>query len=317
MSKILWLAIDRSARVARHFDTLRDAVVKETKVFTHFKKLPMTAGQYSKLTTSNKLVEPMVLDFLLNINQYDIIVCDALFAYMNEDWSNIDIPVFMILEDLHGPVIEKQVELAKKHNFIILHRYNNSLDVFHPGLRETNKCIWLPHAVDSIFKNYSKKNKDVVFTGATISTHYPLRWKIVQELKRKSYFHYYNRSQETLEKIYKYPQGLEYAKLISSAKISIATGATVNYPVMKFMEIPACGTLLLSNWFNELSDLGFEPNKNIVVLNENNISKQIESLLKNNDKIERISIEGQKLIKERHTVEIRAKEFIEHVKEIC
>jgi spore maturation protein CgeB len=50
------------------------------------------------------------------------------------------------------------------------------------------------------------------------------------------------------------------------------------------------------------------------VINEDDIDSQIESLLKNIDQIEQISIEGQKLIKKRHTVEIRAKEFIEHVK---
>lgn len=316
--KILWLTIYRGNRIARHFDTLRMAVSKIAKVNHMVRRLSMVAGPYSHAATSGKIKEKPVLPQLLELEHgdFDFIMCDALFAYLSEDWKSVPIPKGVLLEDMHGPVVKYQADLIAKNNFdIVFHRYNAPMKKYHPSLFMTSKCIWLPHAVDKVFHYYGEKTLDVLFTGCRGKT-YPTRQTVVEQLKDKPYFKRWKRPAETLEKQEKYPVGVDYAELISSAKIHPTCGSKLYYPVIKFMEIPACRTLLMSDWFNELKHLGFEPGKNIVILNMQDLDSQMRWWLEHDEVREEIAKAGEELIQQRHTVEVRAKEFLEHIRKL-
>jgi len=315
--KILWLTVDRSARVARHFDTLRMAVSKITKVNHMVRKLNTVAGPYSQAATSGRIREKPVLPQLLELEHgdFDFIMCDALFAYLSEDWKSIPIPKGVLLEDMHGPVVKFQADYIAENNIdVVFHRYNAPMKEYHPSLFKSSKCIWLPHAVDNIFRYYGEKTLDVLFTGCIGQT-YPIRRSIVDQLRDKSYFKRWNRPPETFEKQQKYPVGKDYAKLISSAKIHPTCGSKLHYPVIKFMEIPACRTLLISDWFNELGELGFIPGVNMIKLLVGDMDAQMRWWLRHDDR-EMIAKAGEELIQQRHTVEVRAKEFIKHLERI-
>jgi hypothetical protein len=309
--KILWLTIYRGNRVARHFDTLHKAICKEVDVNTITKKLPTMAGPYSHKAISGKTDEIFnQLKLPDKSTNYDFVVCDALFAYLHEDWKNIKIPKIAILEDLHGPVTKHLINFILDNKFDgVFTRYNAPMKAYHPELLMLTKVMWLPHSVDNTFKYYGKKTRDVIFTGAT-GDYYPIRRKIVKELSGKTYFERFERPPETHKKKSKYPVGEDYAKLISSAKIHPTTGAKVHYPVMKFFEIPACKTLLISDYFDELKVLGFRPGKNMVRLDLNDIDGQMKYWLKNDKEREKIALAGQEFIKKDHTVERRAKDFV-------
>ena len=89
------------------------------------------------------------------------------------------------------------------------------------------------------------------------------------------------------------------------------------YPVLKFFEIPACNSVLFSDYNKELKQLGFEPNENMVRIDKvDNIKKFIRGYLRVPDKLKEISQNGYDLIHTRHTAQKRAEEFVEYVEKI-
>jgi len=58
---------------------------------------------------------------------------------------------------------------------------------------------------------------------------------------------------------------------------------------------------------------GFEPDKNMVVVDLDNLPKQVEWWLSHDEERERVSERGEELIRKYHSVEFRAKQFVNHV----
>lgn len=82
---------------------------------------------------------------------------------------------------------------------------------------------------------------------------------------------------------------------------------------MKYFEISACRTLLIADWFDELASLGFKDNVNMIKLNLRKLKEQVEYWLTHDKEREEIAKAGEILIQQRHTVDIRARKFIEHL----
>jgi spore maturation protein CgeB len=82
---------------------------------------------------------------------------------------------------------------------------------------------------------------------------------------------------------------------------------------MKYFEIPACRTLLIADWFDELGSLGFKDHVNMVKLNKRKLKEQVEYWFTHDKEREEIAKAGEILIQQRHSVDIRARELIEHL----
>lgn len=316
--KILWLTIDRSMRVTGHFDYFREAVSKLADVKPVFKSTkPHLAGKFSKLAMHQSIEVPKLVTKKLASKGWDFVMIDALFAYMDDNLNYLSAPKAMVIEDNHDVVPRWQVTSGKKRGVeYLFHRGNESFHRFHPDARENYKCIWLPFAANSeIFKLYGSDRSGVLHVGTVNEKHYPIRVQLCKRLVDKDWFTRVHRPSETINKVHKWPVREDYAKLIAQAEICVTCGSQYDASVQKYFEIPACGTVLMSNWFKDLDLLGFENGKNIVIYEEP-IEKQIELMLKDKDRLRRIGMNGRRLIEERHTIEIRAKEFIEEVTRI-
>jgi len=311
--RILWLTIDRSKRAAKHFDVFRKAVSKIAKV--DVVKIP------------RKICS-------LSFNAVDFVFCDAFevrrrpgqvkgfddtaFAYFDYDWSRIKKPRGILLEDLHGERPQEASEKILEYGIdFVFYRYALPFKRDYPNLISNSTCFWLPHSVDTaFFKDRGVRDKDVLFVGRGGENGrwvYPYRYDIFQNLKDAAYFIHIPRPGD--DETNPWPVGEEYAKVLSSAKICVTGGSRFNYPILKYIELPASGALLISNWFEELEMLGFNSGKNMVALDfEKDLKEQVETWL-NND-LERIQVaeEGRKLIEERHSVEVRAKQFLNFIK---
>jgi len=172
--------------------------------------------------------------------------------------------------------------------------------------------IWLPMSVDvDMFKPSDLKVREVVLAG-TVGKNYPVRENILNTLKNKTYFDYIC-ARKFAEDWENYPIKDDFAHFISSSEICLTCGGEVNYPVAKYFEIPACETLLIAPWIGELGLLGFEDKVNMVSLDENNIIEQVEYYLKNDGERKRISSAGRSLICDKHSVNIRANQFVEYL----
>jgi Glycosyl transferases group 1 len=314
--RILWLTVDRSKRVTRHFDDFRNVVKKYADV-TELVKDPLGDGGATMGRVSNQLVngnlstKNIVLDYLETDWRFDFIFCDAMFAYMNEHFDIVDIPKGILIEDVHGDVVKAQVDRSIELGFdCIFHRYNFAFHKMYPEARFKAKCIWMPHAVDeSRFNQTQEKTTEVLHAGAVSDYYYPHRTNVVNKLLGKSYFTYMKRPYDWDRSVEIWPTGDDYAKVISSARICITGGSVFDIPTLKFVEIPAAGSLLMSNWFPGLGLMGFKPGENMLTYIDETIVEDVENALKN-DEMSSIVDAGRNLVLSHHTLDIRAKQFV-------
>ncbi len=315
--KILWLTIDRSYRVTQHFDTFREAVSELVDVKSLFKMTkPYKSGDFSKVVMAKRIKPPKYLNKSLANENFDLIMCDAFFAYGEEDWDLFKCPKGILIEDVHTDVPKWQVKIAKEVGIdVIFHRYSDAFHTHHPDAGYHYKCIWLPHCVDiDTFFDYNIEQAYVFHLGC-VDDHYPYRNKAIKALSGWNEFKAINRPEESMDNGYKWPINGKYAELISSAKICVTGGSKYNVPVLKYFEIPACNTVLMSNWFSDLSYLGFYPNENMIVYDEDILS-QVKELYGDEDRLKKIANNGMRLILDKHTVKKRAINFINDVKSL-
>ena len=103
--KILWLTIDRSKRIFQNFDYFREELEKVADLDIVWKYTdPHRAGYYSKLCMKGKIPPEGAIPRRLLEKDYDVLVTDALFAYMNEGIEKFRCPKAFISGDLHRAV---------------------------------------------------------------------------------------------------------------------------------------------------------------------------------------------------------------------
>ena len=318
--KILFLTIDRSNVVTKHWGWLQDSLANIVDV--DFIKIPtndMKAGQFARKVCLGEIyVKPVTIK-----KGYDFILTDSNFAFKNEPWDKIKIPRGMIIQDLHynkenpkeNPYL--MVQIAKKQHWdIVFHRFKYPIMEWFPELTKTSKLVWLPHCVDvDMFKDRKLTKKyDVIIPGWHFDEYYPYRHKAHELLKDK---HYYTEIERPPETGYKdnsrWPVADDFSKVLNKSKICITDGLKHNYVILKYFEMAASNTCIFSNWFDELADVGFKPNENMVVMDFNNLDSQIRLWLDHDKEREKIAENAYNLVMSRHTADIRAKEIINEI----
>ena len=104
--KILWLATDRRDRCMDLFGPFREAVAMQPDVSVDLieRPLTMTEGELCKATCLHgerlvSLVDPV------SASEYDLVVTDAMYAFLDEEWSNIKTAKAMLWGDHHGKMV--------------------------------------------------------------------------------------------------------------------------------------------------------------------------------------------------------------------
>jgi len=323
--KILFPAVDRSIRVATHFTQFQKALSKVADVDFLFVDVPRgwKTGTYATRIMNGSIRPERVIDKQLKLKKYDFLVTDSDFVFVHEDWKNMDIPTAIIIEDSQkgrNPNLIMKWALQNRYDIIFykykvyLKNYGNYSEIF--------KYIWLPHSIDiEMFKDYGLEKKyPVLMVGQRNPKVYPNRYKAYESLKNKPWFTAIGRPIESnvgdeYENKVKWPIRKDYAKLLNQSDICITCGSTFKFPVMKYFEIPASKSLLVSNWFEELGDLGFEDGQNMVVADYSKLDLQMTSLLNDKKKLKRIQNNGYDLIHKFHTCDIRADQMVRHLEQ--
>jgi len=131
-------------------------------------------------------------------------------------------------------------------------------------------------------------------------------------------YHQIDRPPEGVHPKMQYPTGKEYAELINSSKITFTDMSTFEYQVLKFFEIPACKSALFSDYNDDLGKLGFEPDVNMVSLNEvSYVPDFVSKWLKSPKKLQELTQNGYDMVHEKHTAAVRARELVDYLEEIC
>ena len=297
--KILWLTIDRSARVARIFEPVREQAAQLARVSVYEK----TAWKSSRRGWKE---EPAQLP-RGTFRRYDVVFTDAYFAWMNEDWARCSRPAIVLWEDVHGAEVRRWINHTLDEELFALHlvRYRDASRRFFPAL-EGHAWGWLPHSVEpERFAHRRTRDIGALLTGR-ISVTYPLRREYLRQLGQCPWFHYEKRPDDE-DTGHRWPVDADYARLLARACLGLSSTSRYQYPILKTFELPAARTVLVSDWINELADLGFKRDENMLGVNpEAPLVPPLKALLENPAELRRLAAAGHELVLARHTAAHRA-----------
>ncbi|TYS13256.1 glycosyltransferase family 1 protein [Rossellomorea vietnamensis] len=255
---------------------------------------------------------PVKPDFILVLNDL------GGFNPMVNGIAETKIPAGLFINDVHRLVQEREEYIKDNAIPYLFSVYRDKFHQNYPSYRD--RFIWFPHFINrDIYKDYGAvKENELLMLGA-INGYYPFR-KIVKEYykddkrfiyKKHPGYRAFSKQEESALLI-----GESYAKEINKAKIFFTDSSILNYPLLKYYEVPACKTLLLAPTFPELEDLGFIPDVHFAAVTENDFAIRAKYFLENEEPRNQIIDQGHNFILNNHTVQVRARQLVEKIKEI-
>jgi hypothetical protein len=225
-------------------------------------------------------------DYLLNLENYEM---DWL-----PDFTKITKPVKMQwIIDLHFQKpevygsITKQMDLVLHSTKSLMHNYSK--------IYPSQKHIWFPNAYDHRFFNNrnNKRDDNVMFIGNICN-----RGKLLEGMRNVFGM-----------KLYIMKTGEEMLDILNKAKIQFNASVSVDVNYRNFETI-GCGTCLLTNYLDELEELGFKDGVNCYMYTDvKSIHNKLKEALNN---WETVAKEGEKLAKQ-HTYVKRVKDLIKEL----
>lgn len=240
--------------------------------------------------------------------------------------------VCVFISDLHGKynwgirTATGFIELLNRAGYdVVFMKYLYVHGVPEPEniyLRELEgEPLFLPWSVDPAFYKPMEKTTDICFLG-NVGGKYPLRQGIYKGLPGLCNEHKFSHVRRTCPggKTYKrridtliknHYVGARYAKILGQSRIlPFGSGVHVG-PVQKYFEGRACGCLIMTNETSEDELLGFVDGENYVKISLKDWREKLIYYAKHRDEAEEIAMNGRRLILEKHTHEVRAREFME------
>jgi len=229
-----------------------------------------------------------------------------------QNLSAISIPKVVHYWDVHVLHHERLLFIRENKIDLVIVKYKCGTKEQFPQLLQTVPCAWLPIGVDTtIFKNYKlAKSINILLTGALIESVYPLRHQYLKtfsgypgfvHLPHPGYKEFEPGSAIT---------GVDYAKLLNTARVCPTCSSIYKYPIQKHFEIPSSYSLLAAPFFEDLDELGYKPDVNFLDVNFSNFERKIKRILNDEDRLKEVTRAGYLFVRRHHSVSIRAKQFI-------
>lgn len=170
-------------------------------------------------------------------------------------YQNISIPKVISYNEMYDVESTKNEILKSNSNIIICHLKNDMIKYKNMNFNLYN----LPHCIEkNIFKNYNENKKyDVLLAGVISDKIYPLRYKFQKIIKD-------NLLKNLNVKILNHPgyriknvneQVINYAKELNRSKVVLSCSSIYKYALAKYVEVPACNSLLIADLPDERYDL--------------------------------------------------------------
>jgi len=305
--RILWLGdLDKDAMWNQNFFYERKAFGKRHEVFPWGKGFAHYDPKMDAFDVDGQF------------GPFDMAVCSEFFLYTAplKDLYELDCTKVAILcDNYRNGIGMRKRDWERDGVEIVIHRYNVWIDEFQAACPEVS-FYHQPWAVDEdVYKPRLRKHYDVSLLGNVSGHLYPRREKALKLLESSEInllrsphptgFRYGT----TTKRVEGSKIGREYAKLLSDAKLGIATGGKPDFAVGKYFTIPGSGSALLATWCDDLEGLGFEPGINMIPLDVDHAAEQIKDLLEDPDYLQEVADYGLQLIRDRHTWDKRVEEF--------
>ncbi|HHX76792.1 MAG TPA: glycosyltransferase [Firmicutes bacterium] len=293
---ILYSTIDRNRHIIRYGEYFKQALLKRPDVNLYLLQEESSIGRI--LT---RFIPDIIIfdDFARNKKLHGL--------------EKTSIPKGVIYWDIQKDQEKFRKFVVTQKIDLIFSFYRDAFRFFFPEFNR--KFKWLPNHVNTeVFKDYGlKKEIDFLLAGALSEKVYPLRTKIAREMKGVKGFKHlphpgyrdFDPEAEKNNKIDAY-----FAREINKAKIFFTDDSIYKYPVAKYFEVLACNTLLLAPGSRELKDLGFIDGKTFVEINADNYYEKALYYLKKEAERKAIALRGYQMVRERHSTEVRAAQFI-------
>lgn len=227
------------------------------------------------------------------------------------DYENIKTTKIFTCNEVNDKVID---QIVKSNTDIVICHLVNDMSKIILSNRPNIKVFNIPHCIENtIFKDYyQKKEYDIMLVGIFSRGIYPLRDRLYQLLMSGTLNPY-------KVKILKHPgykianvneQVVNYAREINKAKIVLTCSSIYKYALSKYMEVPACNSLLVADIPHDRSEIF---RKYVVEIDMSWNNEKIIDVLKywvSNDsaRIERSKI-GMDLINAEYTQERYVNQF--------
>lgn len=156
---------------------------------------------------------------------------------------------------------------------------------FSPHIRYTNLLF-----------NECPKNKCLL--SGSVNKIYPLRLFIKNNIKKG------NIQYEPPIHV-----GDTYARLLHSYFCCVTSSSIFNYVLAKHFEIPATGSLLLTNKSSDLERIGFVPYLHYIPVTEENVFTKVAKCIKNPEEYDTIRREGMGFVRKKHSVVNRVEQL--------
>lgn len=182
-----------------------------------------------------------------------------------------------------------------------------SLGSYTPSLEE-NLFVWPNFANPDIYHDYGLVRViPVLFTGSQ-DVHYPWRNRINKVVSQHypslqcPHFGWGDSAERAKVRML---FGKQYARLISAALFAPACGTFANDIVRKHLEIPACGTCLITQRTPTVEAAGFVDLKNCVFADDHDVLDKLDWLFQRQEDLEEIKQAGRRLVDKHHTLRSR------------
>jgi len=195
-------------------------------------------------------------------------------------------------------------------NYLLLGNNFKYVEEHQRLIKNECKVWWQPFGVDAGFFSNRRisRMQDILFLGSTRWKHYPDRVQMVNTMKRvfgKKFFH------KSKLDIY----GADYVDLLNRFKIFVSAGDVDKGFFMKYLEVMACGCLLISQSSPCFSKLGFEEGKHLIFYDTfQELVDKAKYYLEHEEERKEIAMEGRKFVVENHTWKHRVDTLLE---ELC
>lgn len=183
----------------------------------------------------------------------------------------------------------------------------------YPSIK-SKESYHIPYsAVNKYYESIEFNNNPIekIFVSGALSSVYPFRHFIKNTPIFKEYIETLNHP--TYKKYTHHIINDKYYKKLNNYLCCFTDASMYKYILLKVFEICSVGSLLLvdDKIRSNLENLGFYNNINCIMCNKDNLLDKIKWIIdyKNRQKVNTIRMNGMKLVREKHTVYNRAKDF--------
>lgn len=252
------------------------------------------------------------------INKYDVVFLYSLWLHGTLPWENVKAIKCLIAVD--GQYTRPSRHFRKNMSYLSLENAAKYFDYafvrsplaweeLWPDTNFKNMFSFPPCINTDIIKDYREtKDIDISLIGS-MNRNYPIRYEMLNTFKDRKNFVFVDKRRNPIR------SGIEYSKFLNRSKISCSCSSRYKYLIAKCFEIPGSMSALLSDISPDMENLGFKDGVNMIEYDEN-VEEKVDYYLNNLDELKILTQNGYRLVREKHTAEIRVKEFLQNLKNL-